>query len=99
MSLLDEARTFAGYRAAQVNPASGATIVVVDGWEQGLESPGDGGPRWFTICLTHEAAADDCRGDTTVGHYTLADAKHFMRDPQTWCGGCQDASSYPSRPR
>ncbi len=76
---IEEARTWAGFRTAHVARSTGTLVVVVDGFEQGIESPGLGACRWFTICEDH---------DRLVGHPTLAIAKFHSSAPEEWCEVC-----------
>lgn len=85
---LDEAKTFAGYRAARINPESGAMIVMVQSAEAGLED--DPELPWATFCHDHA---------NLVCHETQENARGWMSDPMTWCEDCRGAASYPGRKR
>jgi hypothetical protein len=75
-----ELRQVAGYRAHTHARATGTHVILVDGWEQGLESPGNGGPRWFLICDEHSGC---------VGFDTIVEARSFIAHPEDWCPTCQ----------
>lgn len=85
---LDEAKTFAGYRAARINPHSGTMIVLVQSAEAGLED--DPSTPWTTFCHDHA---------NLVCHETQEQALSWMADPMTWCEECAEAASYPGRTR
>lgn len=75
-----DAQQWAGYRSAAFARSTHTLVVVVDGYEHGLEDPAMGGPRWFTICDDHGRC---------VGHDTLALAKFHAVAPEEWCGVCR----------
>lgn len=77
----DAAAGWTGFRRSTVARSTGAVIVMVDGYAQGLESPGTGGPRWFLICDDH---------DTCIGHDLSADAAAWMAHPEQWCEPCRE---------
>ena len=85
---LDDAKTWAGYRAARINPESGSLIVLVQAADAGLED--DPRTPWATVCGTHS---------TLTVHETQENARGWMSDPMTWCEGCAEAASYPGRQR
>lgn len=77
-----DAATWAGFRSARIARSTGTLVVVVDGFEQGLESPDDRyAPRWFTMCDDH---------GTCCGHDTLALATSHASAPEGWCEDCTD---------
>lgn len=81
---LAEASTWEGFRSARFARSTGSMIVVVDGFEQGMEDANDKqAPRWFTICDTH---------GNTCGHRTLAAATSWASAPEGWCEGCSDVA-------
>lgn len=82
---------WAGYRFHSRARSTGALVVLVDGWEQGLSSPGQGEHgeyRWFLICDEH---------DLLVSHETQVLARGWMSAPEVWCEGC--AKVWESKPK
>ena len=79
-----EAYDTAGYRAHTRARTTGTLVIAVDGYEQGLEEPGTGAPRWFTICNDHGGC---------VGHYTRDAAERNMAHPEAWCEWCSGAEA------
>lgn len=70
---------WAGYRFHSVALSVHALVVLVDGWEQGLASRGDGDGRWFLVCDEH---------GSLVSHETQAVARSWMAAPEVWCEDC-----------
>ena len=67
----------AGERQRTRAHATGTTIVIVDGREQGLDN--DGG-RWYVTCEDH---------GTSCVFDTLAMARYHAPVPNGWCDECQ----------
>jgi len=76
---LPDPRSWAGYRRHSRARSTGALIVLVDGYVQGLASPGDGDGRWFLICDEH---------DTILSAIMQSELVPFMAAPEEWCDGC-----------
>jgi len=72
---------YAGYRAHSRTRTTGTTVVLLDGGPAGLDT--DGG-RWSTVC---EGTPDTPHGGI-VSHYTIADARDWLRHPESWCPYC-----------
>lgn len=79
-----EAEATLGYRAHTRARSTGTLVVLVDGFAQGLETPGTGAPRWFTVCDEHGGC---------VGHYTIASARSHLAHPEAWCETCSGAEA------
>lgn len=78
----EDPRCVWGYRRHTIARTTGTLVILVDGWEQGLSSPGDGDGRWALICDGH--------GGILTGQ-TQADLIPEMAHPEAWCPYCQDA--------
>lgn len=74
----------AGERRRSRARSTGALVILVDAYEQGLGRAEDGDGRWATICDTHS---------TLVHHDTLALARNWMPAPEGWCDECREVSS------
>lgn len=79
-----DAAEWAGYRSAAFARSTGTLVVVVDGFAAGIESPGMGAPRYFTVCDDH---------GRLVGHSTLKLARYHASAPEEWCGICSGTES------
>jgi len=73
-----------GYRAHTRARSTGTTVILVDAYEQGLESPEMGGDRWFLICDEHAGCC---------GWSVQSDARSFMSVPEQWCPTCQEVTA------
>jgi hypothetical protein len=74
-----EIRSTLGYRAHTKARSTGTTVILVDGYVQGVESPGLG-DRWALIC-------DDHGGVVCFDRYE--DARATIAHPEHWCPTCQ----------
>ena len=86
---MSETQELLGYRGHTRARSTGTLVVLVDAYEQGLESPRtdpDGELRWGLIC---NGVDDDHSG--CVMFRVQSDARSMMCAPEEWCPDCQEA--------
>ena len=63
--------------------STGLPVTVAHGADLGLDTSVEGGGPWYTVCDEH---------GTLYSHQTLALARAWAAEPETWCEVCQDAA-------
>lgn len=72
--------TYYGYRAHTRARSTGTTVVLLDGHDADISTPGDGDGRWCLLCDEHS-------GITTFQRQS--EARRYLAHPEEWCPGCQ----------
>lgn len=77
---LREIKQTTGYRTHTVARSTSTTVILVDGYLQGLTTPDQSDGRWWLICDEHGGC---------VGFENQEDARSFLSHPENWCPTCQ----------